>query len=239
MAHSAWLQNNCRVCGGRLSKSRVSYATVQNQSKLQAIGISVEYDKKEVHPLRFCHSCYNVCTRTVNASKNGKDYTPKLTKFQWIEHTADDCTVCDHFGGDSRGRKAKKTSTGRPSDQLLDLIRTIKERSPPSLIPDFEVRERLSHHSSTDEDLKCPLCHLVLDRPLLLTTCNKLVCLTCCVGYMYQHADLSCPCCGTGHILDASRIIPAPPVILKLLRGMEITCERCKEPVPAGIPNQT
>lgn len=174
----AWLQDNCRVCGGRLGKFKVSYDchTVENQSKLQSIRVSVEQDKKTVHPSRFCHACYNKCIRTIKASEIGKDYNPMLTKFHWVEHTTVECTVCTHFSGENKGRRPKKTSsTGRPSNQLLTLISHLKERSPPSTITDLKLRERISHQPSIDEDLKCPLCKLVLDRPLLLTTCSKLV----------------------------------------------------------------
>ena len=226
MEHSDWLQGNCRVCGGRVGRFKVSYHTAQHQEKLQAIGVSVKNDKKNIHPQTFCHSCYNVCTRAIKASKNGKDYTTKLENFQWVEHTDSNCSVCTHFGEVKKGRKPKKTSTGRPPDQVLDLVEDIKKRSPPSLLLDFQQREKLSKLQEL-EDLNCPLCHLVVDRPLLLTTCNTLVCLTCCVNYIYQHTDLSCPFCGVAHILDNSTVIPAPPVILKLLE------EKCR-PVPTG-----
>ena len=127
MDHSAWIQDSCRVCGGKVGKFKVSYDchTVSNLSKLLAIGVSVEDDRKDIHPSRFCHSCYNVCTRTVNAANKGRDYTPKLKNIQWVVHTDTECTVCEHFKREQRGRKVKVTSTGRPPNQL------IKERSPP------------------------------------------------------------------------------------------------------------
>ena len=105
MEHSAWLQDNCRVCGGRVTKSKVSYDchTESNQLKLQAIGISVSKDKKDVHPQRFCHSCYNVCTCAIKASADGKDYTHNVQKFKWVEHTDTDCLVCRHFGESQEG----------------------------------------------------------------------------------------------------------------------------------------
>ncbi len=113
-----------------MGKFKVSYDchTAKKQSKLHAIGISVEKDRKEVHPRLFCHSCYNICT------KDGRHYTPNLTKIQWVEHSEDNCKVCVLFGQDRRGKKKRKgLLTGRLSHSLLDLIETIKERSPPSL----------------------------------------------------------------------------------------------------------
>lgn len=240
MDHSCWLQNSCRVCGGKLGRYKVSYDchTDTNQAKLQAIGVSVKTDRKKTHPLKFCHGCYNVCTRKLSANKAGRDYFPSLalTKFEWVDHRDSDCTVCQHFGKSARDRRQKKplVPIGRPSDSFLEMIASIKERAPPSLLLDFDVRERLSRHPSTDEDVKCPLCHLVLDRPVNLATCNKLVCLTCCIGHLYRHTDLSCPCCGIGHTVDSSTIIPAPTVVQKLLQAMELPCERCQQSVLAG-----
>lgn len=237
MDHSCWVQDACRVCGGRLGRYKVSYDchTEPHKAKLQAIGVSVEEDSKNIHPKRFCHGCYNICTRAVCASHAGKDYTPHLTRFEWREHVDDGCVVCQHFRKSTRGRKQKKASAGRPSAHLVELITSIKDQAPPSLNLDFTLRERLSQHPSTDEDLKCPICHLLLDSPVMLTACNTLVCLTCCVGHLYTHTDLSCPCCGEAHTIDSSTVIPASPVILKLLKGIKLPCERCQHPVTAGI----
>jgi hypothetical protein len=151
-----------------------------------------------------------------------------------VEH-GDGCTVCRKLEESSaRGRKPKVASAGRPPNYLLDLIASIKERAPPSLHLDFGLRERLSHHPLVDKDLKCPLCHLLLDRPVNLATCNKLICLTCCTGHLYKQPNLSCPCCGPEHKLSSSTVISPSPLILKLLQAIKIPCEQCKQPVLAG-----
>ena len=236
MDHSHWVQISCRVCGGRLARYKQSYdcQTSSSQAKLKAIGISVEGDEKTVHPQKFCHGCYNVCVRMLTAKEHGRDYTPTLTKFPWTEHT-DSCMVCQHFERTARGgRKPKRTSAGRPPDLVVDLVTAIKERAPPSIFHDQEMRARLSHHQSIDAGLKCPLCHLVVDRPITLVPCNNLVCLTCCTDHLFRHTDLSCPCCGTAHQLDITTTIPASPVIQNLLVGLEIPCDQCQQPVLAG-----
>lgn len=232
MEHSAWLKDNCRVCGGKLKKFKVSYDchTEPNRLKLHGIGVSVENDNKETHPQRFCHACYNVCTRACLATRQGKDYTPKLKKFDWVAHV-DGCSICTHFGEMWKGRKPKKVSTGRPSHKQLELVSTLKAVSPPSIFSDEKFRVKLSE---VQHDLQCPLCLLVVERPLLLTTCTKIVCSTCCISHIYQHPDLSCPFCGPSHILDSSSVVPAPPMILKLLRNIETRCEKCNEQVSAG-----
>ena len=238
MDHSVLCAENCRVCGGRLGRFKVSYETAKHLDKLQAIGVLVQCDRAGTHPPKFCHSCYNVCTRAIKAITEGNDYTPRLEKFQWVEHTDMNCTVCTHFETvkqNFQSRKPKRTSMGRPPYQVVELVRSLKERSPPSLLLDLQLRERLTQ---LQEDLSCTLCNLLVDRPLLLTTCNKLVCLTCCITYVYQHTDLSCPSCGVAHILDESTVIPAPPAIIRLIRNLEVSCEKCSLQVTAGNNNQ-
>lgn len=85
-----------------------------------------------------------------------------------------------------------------------------------------------------DEDLKCLLCHLMLDRPLQLTTCNRLVCMACCIGHTYRCNDLRCSC-GGAHTIDRSSVISAPAVVQKMLRNISFPCERCQQAVPAGM----
>ena len=111
MDHSSWVQDACRVCGGRLGRYKASYDchTDTHKVKLQAIGVSVEKDTKNMHPQRFCHGCYNVSSRAVSASNAGKHYTPHLTLFEWTDHLDEGCTVCQHFtNGGKGGRRPKK-----------------------------------------------------------------------------------------------------------------------------------
>jgi hypothetical protein len=236
MDHEGWVLSRCRVCGGRLSSHKVSYDchTTENQPRLQSLGVSVEDDCKDIHPRRFCHSCYCTSTRIIRANTSGKHYTSKLVRFHWEEHS-EECSVCQHFGGgSSKARKPKNKSTGRPSHLMLDFISSITAKSPSSLLFDVHLREKLSLNPSS-EDLICPLCHLVLDRPIVIVTCNKMVCLKCCVDHVYQHRDLSCPCCSSSHTLDPSTIIPAPLAVITLLKNMEISCQKCRRPIRAGI----
>lgn len=189
----------------------------------------VAQDKKEIHPPRFCYGCYKVCTKVEKAKKEGRDYTPRLTLFEWGEHNE---TLSDKFR--KAGRKAKKTPVGRPSHKTLDFVEHLKAKAPENASLDLEVRETLSRHPRVDGGLKCGLCNLIFDRPLQLVTCNMLVCMKCCVGHAYKHTDFTCPC-GSGHTIDTSTVIPAPSVIITLLNGLEVTCEGCGRPKMAGI----
>ena len=62
----AWLQDRCRVCGGKLSRYKVSYDchTTINRAKLALIGVITADDDRGVHPRRFCYGCNNICRRT-------------------------------------------------------------------------------------------------------------------------------------------------------------------------------
>ena len=230
MDPSCRVQNGCRVCGERLSRYKVSYDchTTDNQAKLKSIGVIVANDQKDIHPERFCHGCYSVCMRTITARREGRDYTARLTKFDWGAGESS-CEKPRKVGW-----KPKKATFGRPPNSIVQLVSSIKDRAPPSLLLDLEVREKLSRHPSMNEDLKCPVCHLVLDRPLQLTTCNIIICMACCVGHIYKQTDLCCPC-GGGHTIDGNSIITAPVVIQRLLGSIEFPCQKCHEVVPAGI----
>lgn len=231
MEQSSWLQDRCRVCAGRLARHKVSYDchTDSSKSKLQAIGVTVTEDRKEIHPPRFCYGCFTVCTKKQKAIKEGRDYTPRLTKFDWGEHEGE--AIPDQLK--KVGRKAKKTPVGRPSHTTMDLVHHIKRAAPQSVTLDREMREMLSQLPSTEESLKCHLCTLVLDRPVQLTTCNALVCMDCCVSHVFKNSDFVCPC-GAGHLLSRITIIPAPSVVLAVLNKMEVTCKNCGKLIGAG-----
>ena len=192
----------------------------------------MEHDNKEVHPQRFCHGCYNICARTISANTSGKHYTPKLVRFQWEEHRDESCG-CEK---DNRGRNIKKKSPDRPRQLVLDFIASIKEKSPPSTQLELQLRERLSVNPA-NRNLICPLCQLVLDRPMVIVACNNTVCLECCVNHAYHQPDLSCPCCSM-HALQPSTVIPVSPVVTSLLSSMAITCEKCGKSVGAGTYKQ-
>ena len=218
------LQDRCRVCGGKLSRYKVSYDCQSNMAKLALLGVSTAADIGGVHPQKFCYGCNNICKRRERAIQGGRDYTPRLTIFKWEESRERE------FG--KVGRKPKKPSIGRPSNTIMELVAHMKDVAPQSVPLHFSLRERLSCHPSFD-DFKCIQCHMMLDRPLQLTTCNSLVCMTCCVEHTYRHTDLQCPCGGT-HTINRNTVISAPAAIQRMLTEMTFPCEKCKQAVQAG-----
>ena len=214
----------CRIgaeCVGGNSRYKVSYdchATI-NRAKLALIGVITADDDRGVHPQRFRYGCNNICKRTEKAGKEGKDYTPRLTRFEWGETSEVALTKV--------GPKPRKAPIGRLSYITTELVAHMKEVAPPSAPLARDLREKLSCLPSMDGDLKCVLCNLMLDRPLLMTTCNTLLSMSCCVVHTYMHTDLQCPC-GGAHIMNTSSVIPAPAVVQRMLRDIAFPCEKCR-----------
>ena len=99
--HKGELHNHCRVCARPLHKERVTHAcTYKSDSKnypdiLQKwFNIKVDDDNPNVHPQRFCNTCY---TAMQNYGKATKPTYPSLIPFNWSAHTDDSpCRVSIH-----------------------------------------------------------------------------------------------------------------------------------------------
>jgi hypothetical protein len=142
--------------------------------------------------------------------------------------------TCEHFRQSHRAGRPKKRSSGgkgRPGPRQ-NLMKTISQLGPP---PNLVTQEAIDPPNSpfTLSDVECPLCLGVLDRPLQLP-CGALCC-TSCVCAWVQHTPtldpLTCPCCIQSHPLDATQIISAPAVLLKLLESLHVCCRRCHKMV--------
>lgn len=153
--------------------------------------------------------------------------------FKWIEHSPDNCSICNYFERASTGGRPKKTKQpGRPATistrSAIDHITTI---APPSFFPlQDDLRAAIE---SPDEDLLCQLCSKVLDRPVHLTICNKLVCMTCLCDRL--DANLICPCCEVSHIQEFSTMVPPSSIVMTVLGNCVVTCSLCKNRVASGI----
>ena len=80
--------------------------------------------------------------------------------------------------------------------------------------------------TSLTEQLSCPVCTNILQRPVELS-CGVIICSTCCSKWvtvcMAQRLQISCPCCHS-HLLDRQSIRPPPPLVLSLLAGVLVYC---------------
>lgn len=66
------------------------------------------------------------------------------------------------------------------------------------------------------ENLYCPICTNILDRPLQLA-CGAVVCLDCCCKWIQFSPQLSCPCCYNDPLNSST--IQAPSFLLESLLG--------------------
>ena len=97
MADVHQLSAHCRVCGGRLERSRrrnPKYSCMSYQEALETtFGLVVKEDSPSIHPTHFCNSCCAATRRKQSAMSKGVLYRHSITPFNWTEHTDDGCTV--------------------------------------------------------------------------------------------------------------------------------------------------
>ena len=134
--------------------------------------------------------------------------------------------ICNFFESASIGGRGKKASKkrGQPSDpDQANILLSIQEVQPPSLPP---------HYSGVRSSLKCCVCMEVLDRSILLP-CNELVCGPCCSQWVAVSGRASCPCCYSSCI-GTKKVRPPPTVVVELLGGLTLSCEKCQQQVKAA-----
>ena len=97
MAEMHQLSAHCRVCGGRLERSRrrnPKYSCLSYQEALETtFGLVVKLDFPAIHPAYFCNSCCATTRKKKAAVSKGVLYRHSITLFNWTEHIIDDCTV--------------------------------------------------------------------------------------------------------------------------------------------------
>ena len=88
--------------------------------------------------------------------------------------------------------------------------------------------------TAISNDLSCPVCSAVLERPLQLA-CGNIICYSCCYRWISvtMCGPVSCPCC-YNHQLDCTTIHPPPPMVTSLLSGLLVICsKKCERLVRA------
>ena len=150
--------------------------------------------------------------------------------------------MCDYFRKASCGGRPRKQKIGRPSTTSThSAITHLYTIAPPSLFNPADLHS-LAIHSRTSsvssDDLMCHLCSSVVDRPIQLTTCNRLVCMRCLCTSLRENGFL-CPCCSSDHLHDLNTMVQPSPVVMKVLGDLQVTCNKCKQQIPAGIHTTT
>ena len=236
--HKEAIQRLCRVCGYFLKRGgRVSYLVKKSESLLSdAFSFDTSKDDPNVHPPSYCHKCRNVMQRTL---KKGPTYTHTVTPFDWTEHidknddSMVECKVCLHIVNlEKGGRKDKKEKekTGRPSKGSIKsiYIRTVSI-APPTI---KRNRKQLAQ-GVTVEDITCPICLDILDRPIELVPCQAVICHKCLVSWVEISETSQCPCCYSDHLQDTDTITGVTPLLLTLLSVVPVRCRECDCLVPA------
>ena len=217
--HQSNLNKLCRICGGALSAGgRVSYSTSSGKGILEKVfGISVEHDNPKVHPPKYCHRCHGVI---YHATKKEQEHNRVV--FQWHAHSGEDCTICIHIQSQLKVGKKKKPLRGRPQKESIRALILHTRKSAPPILGPTSVK-----CINTQDDLTCPICTEIVQRPIELTTCSSIVCCECLVQWLHITQDVQCPCCYSDHIRTSSTIRSASTLIQNLLGRVEVVCEKC------------
>ena len=125
---------------------------------------------------------------------------------------------------DKKETKNRGRPVGETPKELLQHI----DKVPPRSLFSANTRQLQYHSLSLSDQLSCPVCAAVLHQPVQMS-CGAIVCFHCCSTWVRHctsaRLSVSCPCC-YDHQLDSTSVHPPPSLILSLLSGMLICCER-------------
>lgn len=231
MDHTAVLESLCRVCGRLLfTKSwKTRYPCKDFLNQLHTVfDILAGSDDPNIHPTHICHACKGVMKKT----KLG--YHHRTVVFEgWCAHAEDEgnCTVCKHYKALKQPGRPKKTirTPGRPPTiSSQHCIEWVKDVAPDSLVlPDTPINVCGVHLHLPLSELNCPICCDILNQPVELVTCGRMVCAECMCRWLDQHNSLSCPCCYTDHLEDFNTIKKAPSLVVTSISRLCVVCGNC------------
>lgn len=101
----------------------------------------------------------------------------------------------------------------------------LQTMSPATFIPKEDPAPQYhDSQGSLAENLCCPICTVILDRPLQLS-CGAVVCLNCCCKWVQFAPSLSCPCC-YGDMLNSSTVQLPSSLLMNLLQDLLVNCKK-------------
>ena len=167
---------------------------------------------------------------------------PLLRSFPGV-HTLLAVVLCVSISGKQLAvvvQRSKKI--GRPSaNSTRSVITHLHTIAPTSFFNTVDVCS-LTVQSATSSvsisDLVCQLCSSIVDRPIQLTTCNRLVCLNCLCSSLSENG-FSCPCCRDDHLRDHNTMVCPSPVVMKIIGDLLVPCDKCNKQVVTGIQKYT
>lgn len=130
-----------------------------------------------------------------------------------------------HTYGGGQNRKVAK-HPGRVSGETpTSVCQHLEKVAPKSFFP-LEDPQPKCYDLAVMQDLCCPVCTMLLDRPIELG-CGTILCLKCIkswVQFQCSHS-LTCPCC-YGKRLESSHIRHPPTLVVSLLKGLLVHCSK-------------
>ena len=227
--HQSFLAELCRLCGGYLKNQRVTYECRKHSRIIETyFKICVVRDDSQIHPGRFCHTCYS---KMAVAQKRGKN---SITSFaiEWYKHSESWCNTCNHAKMLSKGGRPKKYKPPQCHDDLVSssqLVCHVNAIAPPSLAGrgiDPSVCKSTPKGVSI-EDIICPVCSYILDRPIQ-TKCGHVVCMECCIRWLQTGTMTipSCPVC-PNVLVSVDDIKPPSPFLTSTLKLITVLCSCC------------
>lgn len=233
--HQSELAKSCRICGcktGNLQKYVYKTSTPHVAEKLLcAYGFAVDQDDEKIHPKNVCVTCY---AKSVKASSD-VNYMCSTRPVIWLPHREIDCEICNAFIKRNRGGKKPKErkGRGRPVKESKSGSNSCKEVQVPVNIPSEIVPAALvnpmpsvERFSNVSEELICPICREVLDRPLQ-GVCDHFYCCTCIENWLsYARDGAGCPVCKSKVKIEELR--KPPRLLLNLLSTSCVECTVCK-----------
>ena len=233
--HIKGLEKHCRICARALHKYKCKRNCSQYKELLnQAYSINCMDDDEAIHPSKFCPPCFQRAGRIINAKAGEVFYESSVTPFPWVSHMEDGCSICEMITEHSAGGRSRKErkNRGHPGENsmhtLCQHIYTIAPTSLQVAKPLIPSRFQTVGSTVSLADFQCPCCMNILDRPILLSSCQKMICADCWIAHL-QGGSEECPGCAEHHELNVQNIQSPPDVVVKLIGGLYVRCEGCQQ----------
>ena len=223
---------HCRFCGKRHKRG----ARKQLKSKISTIAlISASYntdikeDNPEVHPPEICLSCMTQMGRLTKA-QGTVSFRTDASLFQWVPHTVDSCSMCEHFQTTARGGRPKMLKSrlgwqsGEPASVTLEALEDI---AGPALASGINP-SRLVPTYFPNAHVVCILCQAIVDAPVQIS-CDTLVCHPCIHQHIVNNGQI-CP--GCQDTLDTTHFTKCTTLVLDVIAHLHVQCKlECKFPI--------
>ena len=229
--HRKGLDKHCRVCGKPLHRFKCKRKCSDYRDLLrQAYNIECLDDNPNIHPSQFCPPCFQRAGRICDAKAKQVSYESSISPFSWRIHAENSCAICKMFNQQSVGGRPRKErkNRGHPGSSstrtLWKHLDTIAPASFQVVQPLTPSRFQAIGPNISLVDFQCPCCTNILNRPIQLSSCGKMVCADCLVACMQGGSDV-CPGCRNHHEFGVKNVQSPPEFVVKLIGGLYVRCE--------------